>query len=108
MRRARFALLTAVLGAVIVLVPTSAPAFSLPATLASNHPFGDLHGRGPAVTNAFPVGYLGVSWTSGPGPRVRFERDGRWSSWRRAGRDVRLPTDGGRTFSELIPANDAA
>src|SRR5438128_11193550 len=107
MRRARIVLLTALLGTVLALVPTSAPALSLPATLSANRTLGSLHGASPAVRSAFPIEYLGVSWLSGRAPFVRFDTAGRWGAWRLAGRDVRLPTDGHRIFSRLVPANGA-
>src|SRR2546428_11998693 len=107
MGRAGSFLVTVLVAVVFALVPTSAPAMSLPATLAADHAVGTLHGAGAPVRTAFPLGYLGVSWRSGRAPLVRFRSADGWRAWSRAGRDVRLPTDGGRTFSDLIPADDA-
>ena len=107
MGRGRTILLTSFLAVVFALVPTSSPAMSLPATLAANRTVGALHGTSAPVRSAFPIGYLGVSWRTGSDPLVRFRTAGAWGAWQRAGRDVRLPTDGGRAYSDLVPANDA-
>src|SRR5437867_4047151 len=107
MRRVRLFLIACLLGLVFALVPVSAPAMSLPGTLAANRSIGALHGPARPVHPAFPIGYLGVSWASGHAPAVRFEDGARWSRWQPAHADQDLPTDGARTYSDLITAGDA-
>src|SRR2546428_831549 len=84
MGRAGSFLVTVLVAVVFALVPTSAPAMSLPATLAADHAVGTLHGAGATVRTAFPLGYLGVSWRSGRAPLVRFRSADGWRAWSRA------------------------
>ena len=50
--------------------------------------------------------YVGISWTEGDEPSVRFRSDGRWSAWAVAHEDE-IPSEGGSTFSRLVAAGDA-
>lgn len=107
MGRVRFLFFAILLGLMGALVPVSAPALSLPQTLAANRAIGSLHGTSWVLRPSFGVGYLGVSWLRGRAPRVRFEVNGAWSGWQRVEADLDLATDRARTYGELIPGDDA-
>ena len=83
-----------------------AAAIGFPKTMADSRNFGGLSGSSPIENPEFPVDYLGVSWTSGREPFVRFFADRRWTAWRVAHEDE-TPVSDGRAFSTLIPAADA-
>ncbi|HEX2089438.1 MAG TPA: peptidoglycan recognition family protein [Actinomycetota bacterium] len=83
-----------------------AVAIGFPKTLADNQSFGQLSEASPIENPDFPVDYLGVSWTSGHEPFVRFLTERRWTAWRMVHEDE-TPLSGGRTFSSLIAAADA-
>ena len=95
------------LGMVFVLVPVSAPALSMPATLAANHTVGSLHGSSEAIRPAFPIEYLGVAWRSGPAPAARFETHDRWGRWQAVHPETDLPGRDGLHHSDLIPGYGA-
>jgi hypothetical protein len=106
MRRYRLLPLALALGLGAALVP--GPAFSLspPRTLALPHELGDLADRSGVVDPPFPIDFVGISWTAGEEPDIRFRTGGRWTTWRVAHHDE-IPTDHGATFSRLIDAGDA-
>ena len=106
MRVARLLALLALLVLLLVVLPLPALALSVPETLARSTSLGTVVGLSRRVDPSFTVDYLGVSWLSGREPSVRFLVDGRWTSWITAHEDD-LPRVGSRTFSSLIPANDA-
>src|SRR5439155_26706800 len=110
MRIARTVRWSSVAGAIallLALVPHPALAQGFPRTLAAPTKIGLLAERSPAVRPAFPVGYVGVSWASGSRPAVRFLRSGRWTQWQRVELDD-MPSANGRTYSALVPADDAS
>src|SRR5919109_3805174 len=107
MGRVRNLLFVTVLGIVFALVPVSAPALSVPATLASDYAVGLLRGTSPATRPAFPIEYLGVAWRSGRAPAVRFENGGRWGAWRQVHPEADLPGRDGLHHSDLIPGYGA-
>jgi hypothetical protein len=94
------------LGLGAVLVPAPALSLSAPRTLALAEQLGDIGDRGPVVDPPFPVDFVGMSWTAGEEPRVRFRTGGRWTDWRIAHEDE-IPSDGKATFSRLVDAGDA-
>lgn len=101
-------LIAAATGLAILLafVPIAAPALSFPRTLAHVETLGRVGATPETVHPPFSIDYLGVSWTSGSEPAVRFQQGGRWTSWHTAHEDD-VPTLDGRTFSSLIPGGDA-
>ena len=105
-RRRILVFLLASLSFAAVLPVMPAVALGFPKTLADARELGGLSGSSPMVNPDFPVDYLGVSWTSGREPFVRFLSHGRWTSWAAAHEDE-TPISGGRTFSALISADDA-
>lgn len=102
----RLALLV-VLSLVWLGLPVPAFARGVPETLAKVQDIGSLHGRSEVQRSPFPIEYLGVSWTSGTMPKVRFLVDGSWSDWELA-REDDMPTADGRTFSRLVSADGAS
>ncbi|MDP8956555.1 MAG: N-acetylmuramoyl-L-alanine amidase [Actinomycetota bacterium] len=85
-----------------------APAFALgpPRTLAIERHLGNLVASSAPVDPGFPVQYVGVSWTDGPNPFVRFLVNGRWTKWEQTEHDE-LPNADGRTFAALLAAPNA-
>lgn len=107
MRQLRLFLAT-LLPLAVMAIAGPAPAFghSAPQTLVREASFGDLAGRAPAVEATFPIDYLGVSWTRGAPPQMRFRNAGRWSSWETVHEDGHPAR--GRRFSALASGGDAA
>jgi hypothetical protein len=108
MRRFPFSLAPAIaLAAVLSVVPLPVAALGPPETMVAARALGTVDGAGAPVDPEFPVDYLGVSWESGPLPWVRFQAgDGTWGSWSHVHEDE-IPTVAGRTWSALVPADDA-
>lgn len=106
MRAPRFLFLSTLLGIAGALVPVPALGRTVPATLADAEALGMIDGVTRVVDPAFPIDYLGLSWTSGGHPRVRFLHGGTRTRWSGVSEDD-LPSTGGRTFSALVGAGDA-
>ena len=102
----KIAAAASLLGLVAALLPLPAVGRGLPTTLADARRLGAIDGSSAGVDPSFPIDYLGVSWTSGKEPSVRFLEDGKWTSWSKL-REDDLPSSGGRTFSTLLSAGDA-
>jgi len=90
-------------GALLAALPGVAPAWGPPETVAATRSLGDLQGA-VLVRVSFDIDYVGLSWTSGDEPTIRFLEDGGWIQWHEAHEDD-FPTVGGRTFSHLISAS---
>ncbi len=98
-------LLSVLVGFVAGLVPFPAVAQGHPETLADDRALGEVTGSSAVVDSSFPVDYLGVSWTSGREPTVRFRHGGRWGDWQEVHQDE-IPSPS-RTYGALIAADDA-
>ncbi len=106
MRSAKLLALLVLFALLLVVLPLPALALSAPETLARSVDLGSLAGLSRHVGAPFTIDFLGVSWLSGREPSIRFSVNGRWTSWVTAHEDD-LPRVGRRTFSSLVPANDA-
>ena len=93
-------------GTSLALLPIDGLALSAPETLTHSRSLEQLDGTMGPVDPGFPVDYLGLSWTAGGQPDVRFQRDGLWTSWTAAPIDD-FPASGQRTFSTLMSGGDA-
>lgn len=102
---------TFILATVVAIVGTAlpVPAFALgvPETLAATRVLGDIHGRTAVVASSFPIDFVGISWTGGAEPKIRFRVEERWTAWQVAHEDD-MPKVDGRTFSGLVAAPDGA
>jgi hypothetical protein len=106
MRSYRLLPLAVVLAIGAALMPGPALSLSLPPTLAHRVQLGNVHGLSAAVALPFPADYVGISWTAGDEPSVRFRSGERWTRWTVAHEDE-VPGDGSATFSRLVAAADA-
>ena len=88
------------------LVPLPALSLTAPETVAEATPLGTLDGAGPEIDPGFPIDFVGVSWTAGDEPAVRFRIAGEWTGWRTAHEDG-LPAMAGRISSGLLDGGDA-
>ncbi|MFN2641410.1 MAG: hypothetical protein ABR548_05880, partial [Actinomycetota bacterium] len=96
-----------VLAIALVVLPTPALERGVPHTLAATSRVGSVAGVSAVIRNRFPIDFAAVSWSAGDEPAIRFlSARSRWSSWVVAHQDE-LPSSGGRTYSALVPANDA-
>ena len=105
-RRLKLWFAAAALALVGAILPAPAFAFGPPRTLASETRFGHVTAATAPVHPGFDVQYVGISWSDGPNPFVRFLADGRWSPWRQTEEDE-LPNADGTKFAALVPAPNA-
>jgi hypothetical protein len=92
-----------VLAATLVPLPTQA--FSLPRTLSADVDMGNLEGMSATRRASFPIDFLGVSWTSGEEPSVRFRSAAGWGPWLLVEEEEMAL--GARRFGRLVPGGDA-
>lgn len=105
MRTHTFLPLALVVGLGAALLPGPAFSLSAPRTLALARQLGDLGDRSGVIDPPFPVDFVGISWTAGDEPSVRFRVEGRWTRWTET-EDDELAADG-PTFSRLVDAGGA-
>ncbi len=103
-RRAWF--LSVLLGLLAGLAPVPAFALGHPETLADTRALGRVDGNSAVFDVSFPIDYLGISWTTGSEPTVRFRNAGRWGDWQEVHPDD-IPRLQSRTYSSLLAADDA-
>lgn len=105
--RPRLLSLALVAGLTAAVLPAPAFARGAPETLATQRALGDVDGRGAVEVVDFPIQFLGISWTGGQEPKVRFRVAESWTRWQTAHEDD-MPQVGGRTFSGLVAAPGGA
>jgi hypothetical protein len=88
------------------LVPLPAKALGLPQTLAAEVAVGSLSGMSASRRVSFPIDFLGVSWTRGEAPSVRFSSAAGWGPWLTVEEEEMVRGD--RRFGRLLPGGDAA
>lgn len=101
--RIRFYAVAVALGLGGALLPIPVFALGPPKTLADTDVIGVLNGKSPVMHTGFSIDFVGLSWSRGKAPSIRFLQDGRWSRWSVADEDD-MGTVGSRTFSALMPA----
>lgn len=87
------------------LIPLPAQTFGLPRTLTSDVDVGNLAGMSHPRRTAFPIDFLGVSWTGGEAPSVRFSSAAGWGPWFTV--EEEEMAQGQRRFGRLVPGRDA-
>lgn len=106
MRRFPKLALLAAFASAITLAPVPAWSLSAPETLAAGADLGGLAGAAPVIDPSFAVDFVGLSWSTGEEPEVRFLATDGWTPWRTAHLDG-LPSVGGRVGSGLLTGGGA-
>lgn len=105
MKADRAGLLAPLFVLMAALAPLPTLAAGLPRTLTEHVGLGDLQGLSTSRSVSFPIDFLGVSWTGGSAPQVRFRSAENWGPWLQV--EEEEAAVGPRTFGRLVPGNDA-